>query len=124
MVFMKRAIYLAPIMMVMAFAACMTNAPVSQSESGQVVQASTVAAPVQPPRKYLHKGEKLPAQDLASVGITVYGSCSTAFCDGDWNDVQNVSFVSCSNGSCSADNYWICGGPCEPETTSCSCSDL
>jgi hypothetical protein len=121
---MKRAIYLAPIMMVMALAACTANAPVSQSESSQVVQASTAAAPIQPPRKYISRGAKLPIAPFADVGITVYGSCSVAFCDGDWNDVQNVSFVSCSNGSCTPDNYWICGGPCEPETTSCSCSDL
>ena len=119
---MKTVMCVASVMMAVALAACAVNAPPSQSESSQAVQASTAAAPIEPPRKYVHKGEKLPVQTLTDTGITVYGSCGFAFCDGDWNDVQNVSFVTCSNGGCSADNYFICGGPCEPETTSCSCT--
>jgi hypothetical protein len=122
---MKRTICLTPFLVVMTLAACTVDAPVSRSESSQSVQASSLVQPTQPPRRtQLAKGTLPPVHTDADLCFTVYGSCGFAFCDGDWNDTQNISEVCCSNGGCLTDNYWVCGGPCEPETSSCSCSSL
>src|SRR5438128_524001 len=117
---MKSAVCVVPFIMLVAVAACTTTAPAG-SEPGQAVQASTTS-PIQPPRMYqLHKGEKIPVRLDADFCFNVFGSCSFSFCDGDWNDTQELSEVCCNNGSCGVEYYSICGGPCEPETSSCSC---
>lgn len=120
---MQKAIYLASFMMVLPLAACTTAVPVSESGSTQAVEASTAADPIQPPRRYqIPKGGSIPVRTEADFCFTVYGNCSIGFCDGGWNDIQNLSEVCCSNGGCSVEGYWTCGGPCEPTTASCSCS--
>ena len=113
---MKKSICVMPLIAMLTLAACVTSAPDVESEADQAVTAAQVSPVTQVPFTLpqtapiiLPRGASLPVHSASLTCENHFGACRIGQCELPREEVQNLSVVCCQDGSCTVQNFRVCG---------------
>lgn len=113
---MRKSICVVPFIAMLTLAACVASAPEAETESAQAITAAQVSPLTEVPFSLLQRapiiiprGASLPVHPASLTCENHFGTCRIGQCEEPREEVQNLSVVCCQDGSCTVQNFRVCG---------------